>query len=240
MKEINFSLVKSIYAQMADRMDGFYLAGGTALSMCYFQHRASYDLDFFTQSFSQKRIKACVDDLAGKINGTIELVEQNLGDDFAKIMVYRIALDDGGLCKLDFVEDSFALMNRCKRVDGVDVLSLEDIYIRKIAAIAGTVQKQGIIGKDMMVGGRQEAKDLYDIYILSSIFLPLSTFVKMIQAKPVMIEGIIQWYQLFDRMQMKTGLLDLITAHTIDYRSIDEHLKEQIDLILDQEIGGIA
>lgn len=35
------------------KMEDFYLAGGTALSRFYFNHRISYDLDFFTRSFSK-------------------------------------------------------------------------------------------------------------------------------------------------------------------------------------------
>ena len=45
---------------LSNKLDSFYLAGGTALSLFYFKHRESFDLDFFTGQFSQKRIQDTV------------------------------------------------------------------------------------------------------------------------------------------------------------------------------------
>ena len=45
---------------LSGRIDEFYLSGGTALSLFYFQHRLSSDLDFFTKDFSVRRIKEIV------------------------------------------------------------------------------------------------------------------------------------------------------------------------------------
>ena len=45
------SCQKTVLKALSGRMDNFYLAGGTALSLFYFQHRLSVDLDFFTQNF---------------------------------------------------------------------------------------------------------------------------------------------------------------------------------------------
>ena len=60
---VNFSLPKKILPKLADKIDDFYLAGGTALSMFYYQHRESFDLDFFTKSFSKERIFKIIDNL---------------------------------------------------------------------------------------------------------------------------------------------------------------------------------
>ena len=56
-------IISEIYRALkilSGRMEGFYLAGGTALSLFYFQHRDSYDIDFFTNDFSRKRIEDIV------------------------------------------------------------------------------------------------------------------------------------------------------------------------------------
>ena len=86
-----------------------------------------------------------------------------------------------------------------------------------------------------MVGGRQEAKDFYDLYFLSTKLIPLSEFVS---DQPSMIkEGLIHWYRSFDRDSMKSGLLDLITKDPVDYRVINEHFEKEIEKILLEMIG---
>jgi predicted nucleotidyltransferase len=50
---------------LADRLDEFYLVGGTALSLYYFHHRESFDLDFFSQEFDLLRTRRIIDFLSG-------------------------------------------------------------------------------------------------------------------------------------------------------------------------------
>jgi predicted nucleotidyltransferase component of viral defense system len=45
---------------LADKIDDFYLTGGTALSQFYFQHRISEDLGFFTQDYHRPRIREII------------------------------------------------------------------------------------------------------------------------------------------------------------------------------------
>ena len=61
MKELKFLQPRRILPALADKVDEFYLAGGTALSMMYYQHRESYDLDFFTRTFNSVQIEALVE-----------------------------------------------------------------------------------------------------------------------------------------------------------------------------------
>ena len=67
MKEMDFSRQKRILSVLANEINEYYLAGGTALSFVYFQHRESYDLDFFTKEFSKEwnwlTEKGCVRDI---------------------------------------------------------------------------------------------------------------------------------------------------------------------------------
>lgn len=52
---------------LAGRLEGFYLSGGTALSLYYFHHRESLDLDFFTPRFNKIAIKNIVEELSQKL-----------------------------------------------------------------------------------------------------------------------------------------------------------------------------
>jgi len=231
MDIVKFTLPRRILDKLSGKINDFYLAGGTALSMIYFQHRESYDVDLFTKNFSQYRVKQIVDCL--KKDGSISIEETGfqLENNMAKMLTYDITFEDGSLCKLDFVEDFFDLLLPLQEFNGIKILSREDIYFRKISAVAGYIVKQNSIGRDTMVGGRQEAKDVYDLYCLSSISKPLSAFLKE-YGNGTMIEAIIRWQQTYDRLQMKTGLLDLITPRDIDTREVARHFDNEVDQII--------
>mgnify|MGYP000256182108 CR=1 FL=1 len=49
-------------------------------------------------------------------------------------------------------------------INGINVLSIEDIYIRKIYAVTGVETGKSKIGAYKFEGGRQDAKDLFDLY----------------------------------------------------------------------------
>lgn len=235
VSKLNFSIQKRLLKCLAGRLDHYYLVGGTALSLYYFQHRESYDLDFFTKSFSPKKIAETITCLRQELNIKTELVAEKMGDQFAKIMIYTLTDKRGKTCKIDFVEDFVQVIKPLRDIDGIYVVSLEDIYLRKLYAVAGHTISQGDVGQHISIGGRQEAKDFYDLYCLSSISTPLSKFVARYGTATVK-EGLIRWYRTFDRMAIKTGLLDLVTEKTVDFRRMDQHLKNEVDALLSEEV----
>jgi len=117
---------------LANKIDEFYLAGGTALSIGYFQHRESYDLDFFIKDFNKEKISKIIDELKERLGLKIELIEEQLKDQMAKMLVYVIRFSDNTTMKIDFVEDFIELINPFKRLDGINILSIEDIYLREM------------------------------------------------------------------------------------------------------------
>jgi len=117
----------AVLKSLTNKIDDFYLAGGTALSLFYFQHRASIDLDFFTPKFSYKRIDEIVAHLKTTLGKGIELAAQSLERDRARVVVYYIYFTQRSTRKIDFIEDVFGLIKEPKIVDGIKVLSLEDI-----------------------------------------------------------------------------------------------------------------
>ncbi len=235
--KINFSLPKLVLPFLKDKMDGFYLSGGTALSMFYYEHRESFDLDFFTRKFSKDRILTVVDNLQKNSTWLVELVSEQSKKGLMGISIYMIHIDKKRKCKIDFVEDFIEPMHPFKMVDGINILSLEDIYLRKIYTIAGHISAMNEVGQKIVIGGRQEAKDFYDIYCLSTVTMPLSEFVSR-HCNDTVKEGVVRWYQTYDRMAIKTGLLDLVTKAKPDYRVIENHFKKEIDKLLEDIIGG--
>ena len=236
--KIDFSLPKEIIPFLKDKVDDFYLAGGTALSMFYYQHRESFDLDFFTRSFSRARIFKIVDNFKKDSHWKVELISEQDKENLIRVAVYMVHIDNEKQCKIDFVEDYMEPLNPLKRVDGINVLSLADIYLRKIYAIAGHIPALNDVGQKVMTGGRQKAKDFYDLYCLSTITMPLSGFV-FAYCQHAIKEGVVRWYRTYDRMDMKVDLLGLITKSKPDFRLMENHFKTEIDKLLRSLIEGV-
>ena len=235
--KLEFSLPKTVLPFIKGKVDDFYLAGGTALSMFYYEHRESDDLDFFTQEYSKERVIKVIDNLQKDSGWTIEPLSEQNKKDLIRLAIYRINISEEQKCKIDFVEDDVEFLHPLKRVEGISILSLEDIYLRKIYAMAGHIPALNEIGQKVVLGGRQEAKDFYDLYCLSTITVPLSKFVTHYCTDTIK-EGVVRWYQTYDRMEMKTGLLDLLTKTKPDYPSIEKHFKKEINRLLQTLIEG--
>lgn len=212
----------------------FYLAGGTALAKFYFQHRDSYDLDFFSQDYSTAKIR----DLARLIEKTtgkkMKLMQESSREGFARLSAYDLILGKDESLKIDFVEDFIPLLRPLKRVDGVDVLSLDDIYLRKIHAISGTLPATDKVGQKRFLGGREEAKDFYDVYLLSSTYKRLSRFA-LEYCDDLQKEALIRWYHTYSRPEIKVGLMELRTRSPVEFVILERHFKKEIDEL----IGGI-
>ena len=103
VSKLNFSIQKRLLKCLAGKLDHYYLVGGTALSLYYFQHRESYDLDFFTKSFSPKEVAETITCLQQELNIKAELVAEKMENQFAKIMIYTLTDKRGKACKIDFV-----------------------------------------------------------------------------------------------------------------------------------------
>ena len=228
----------TVLKALSGKIDDFYLTGGTALSLFYFQHRISLDLDFFTPRFSYKRIREIITYLKTSLKKEIKLTAQSLKKDKTRMMVYQIYITPGDILRVDFVEDVLPLVKQPKIVEGVKVLSLEDIYLRKIYAVVGVIPTYDVVGKKKFAGGRIEAKDFYDLYFLSHTFMPISKFVDKYGDLTVK-EGLISWFRTYDRMKMTDGVLRLDTDKKIDYRSIEKHFSTEIDKIIESQIEKI-
>lgn len=121
-----------------ERLNGFFLAGGTALSL-QIGHRISIDLDFFTlDGFEENVFSAYMEDNAGFM---LDFMGKNtLKGKIAGIIV-------------DFITHAYPLVDKVNSIEGVRLASLQDIAAMKLNAI---------------VGNGTRLKDFVDIACLSS------------------------------------------------------------------------
>lgn len=230
---------QSVLKALSNKVNDFYLVGGTALSLFYFQHRLSVDLDFFTPKLSFARVKEIVDYLQKALEcKEIKLIAQNLEKDKTKMLIYNINFSTADILKIDFVEDVFELITEVKTVDGIRVLSLEDIYIRKIYAVCGNIEIEDDVGRKNFIGGRVAAKDFYDLYFLSHVFMPLSGFAQK-HCDAATKESLIRWFKMYDRMTMVDGILQIDTEKNVNAKSIEKHFAKEVGKIIEQQIGEI-
>jgi len=130
--------------------------------------------------------------------------------------------------RIDFVRDVHEWLEPLMEVNGIQVLSLPDIYLRKIFAVTGILAKPDPVGRMVTEGGRQTARDLFDLYHLSSRFERLSSFAVK-HCDDLQIEGLCNWYQSFDRMEMKIELMEIRTGKPLEFREIDRYFSKEID-----------
>jgi len=223
---------------LAGNVDDYCLGGGTALSMVYFRHRQSLDLDFFTSKFSRKNILSLLKLLSDRIGKNFEIIGEQQKKDKVRILIFNARLSKNEILKIDFIEDYIRRLKPARRIDGIWVFALEDIYLRKIYTVTGTVESFDIVGRKITMGGRQEAKDFYDLYFLSHTFMNLSSFTFK-YCNPTIQEALVRWFRTYPRLEIKTGLLELKTKNRIDYREMEKHFKEEIDRLLEMQIGRI-
>ena len=177
-----------------------------------------------------------MDDLKKKLPAAIDLKADNLSEaNQIKMMVYNVQIENH-VIKIDFVEDVLPLINPSQRKNEINVLSVEDIYLKKIYAVGGFAAGLDDVGQVKFDGGRQKAKDLFDLYFLSKDFLSLSEFVGRYCDQPRK-EGIIRWFRKFDRLEMKIDLADIKTKEKIEFRDIDKYFMNEINKILLEEIS---
>ena len=216
---------------LANKLESFYLAGGTALSLYYFQHRESYDLDFFTKNFSRVKIEEIMSGLSKDIELKAALEGEENKQGFAKMLVYSLIIDENNALKIDFVEDVYRLLKPLRVIDGIPVLTIEDVYFRKILTACGSIASVDPIGRSAFIGGRQEAKDFFDLYFLSTTFSPLSKFALGHCSYP-QIESLAVWYRTYGRSSMQMDILDIETDKSVSFREMDNHFKREIEQLV--------
>ncbi len=183
------------------------LVGGTALSRCYLQHRTSYDLDFFVNArFDPLMIQRQLSG-AGLPFKMVEIVN----DPMFAVQLHGAVDVDGKPLRVSIVEDIYADMFPVKTVAGIRTETVEGLYHRKLRTITGSGEgATSSTGRTVHMGARQTARDLFDLYVLSSEIKPLMEFVRKINRhgaavpEALLISGLgkIRWMELMDEFEM--------------------------------------
>ncbi len=122
-----------------DALSGFYLAGGTALAL-QIGHRISVDLDLFgRRPFEPQDILHELKDYK-----PVSIMAQS-----KNILILNVK----GV-KVDFVNYNYPLIQAPKEIEGLRLLSIQDIAAMKLSAIAGRGRK----------------RDFYDLFFLLQKF----------------------------------------------------------------------
>ncbi len=242
--EFTLQLRDKVLKLLKGKASSFFLGGGTALSLFYLHHRESFDLDFFTKDFSVRRIKDIITDIKNSLNVKARVTMERTSEKTARIVRYDISINDkSGLdiphdknsFKIDFIEDVYRdIESPDIIINGISILSQENIYLRKIYAACGVGEERDDIGRKRFKGGRQEAKDLFDLYFLSKQFLQLSKFAA--RYCPAEKEKIITWYHSYNREEMKMGINELIVKKTVEFPKIERHFKQEIENMIKEEL----
>ena len=185
----------------------FALAGGTALELYYLHHRFSWDLDFFSPKYDLSEIDWLVSTLKKRIDKKVKLESELLAGGRAKVRFYTLPVKGADRpLKIDFVEDVLFKKPTIQKKEGVRVYSVENIYLQKIAAISGIRMEVDAVGRPVQ-RGRNEARDVFDVYFLSTKIQPLHKF--LARVSPSTQKGIVHWYRTFSRQDLKLALLDM-------------------------------
>lgn len=151
----------------------FFLTGGTALSAFYFQHRISEDLDLFTlkQNVEFNAVSAEVLKIIKLFSAKIE--NQVSSPTFLRFIM-RIRQEK---LKVDIVKDTLPHFGKLKKVEDLQIDSLENLAVGKLLALFG----------------RADAKDFVDLYFLLKIKKTI-TFEKLFNMAKKKDAGLNEFY----------------------------------------------
>lgn len=214
---------------------GFALAGGTALELYYLHHRFSADLDFFSSAYDTKEIENLVFSFEKHTGKKLKLEAEFFASQKARVRFYTAPVEGSARpLKIDFIEDVLFAKPEIKKINGVPVYSVKNIYIQKISAITGVPWGVDEMGRELM-GGRKEARDIFDIYMLSKEVSPLHIFIK--QMPHYLQRGMIHWYRTFSRQDIQLSLLDLdIYDKKFDSKKMIIYLENEIKKFIGEVI----
>ncbi len=190
--------------------------------------------------FAKKIIDASVDEfmewLAQELGGKLIRESSLASENMAKVIKCYIGKSKEDSFKIDFIEDHFKCFESDKCINGIDVMSLDALYVRKLYAFAGIIPKKDPIEKSIPAGGRQSAKDVFDLYHLSNSYKPLSKFCHKFFKKEER-DMLAVKSRIVNRFDLTCELVDIETEQVLDAKKIiHEVLNKQIDQMMMMEL----
>lgn len=203
------------------------LAGGTALELFYLKHRFSKDLDFFSPAYNVKEIEKIICAIGKVMKTKVKIEGEFTLPNYAKVRFCSLPVKGiKDRLKIDFVEDVLFQKPALERHNGVPVYQASQIYLQKIITITGARLTVDDIGKTGITG-RNEVRDVIDLYYLSKNVSPLHHYLKTLPVEQQ--RGMVQWYRTFSRMEFKLNYLDYEVYDTgLDAVKIIRYLEGEI------------
>lgn len=147
------------------------LCGGTALARFWLNHRVSFDLDFFLPEGFDARALSIALKKGGIFFETADMVDDKLKAN----QLHGFVVHKGKRLRVSFVEDSYfnVYPSTVMKLGDLDVTteSVDGLYHRKLRTVSGRLSE----GSEV-VGGRQTARDLFDLHVLSKAHKPIREF----------------------------------------------------------------
>ena len=140
---------------------------------------------------------------------------------YLPMAIYEFEIGKGLILKVDFVKDVVDLV---RPQDENGIANIEDIYYRKMLAAIGWKAGESKMGR-ALAGGRQKAKDLFDIYYLSRYVKPLNQWFPDYFDQDA-YERLTAWYLSVPKQRTVMELLELVPD--CDTKSIFKHLDGEI------------
>lgn len=211
----------------------FALSGGTALELYYLKHRFSRDLDFFSPEYSDAEIRRLVREFEKAMDKPVKLESQLRLKGRARVHFYSVPVQGSPApLKIDFVEDVFADNPEVQEFNHVRVYSAEEIYGQKILAITGGMLEINPIGAEKLTG-RNEARDVVDLYFLSKNIKPLRLFLG--EAPRTQQRGMVLWYRTFSRQEFKMECLDFdLYDKKVNGAEMIRHLEAEVRAFMNE------
>lgn len=154
------------------------LCGGTALGRFHLHHRISYDLDFFVPEGIGFNAQALADRIASKVK--IQGLEVTHDVIKADQLHFFVPIPGGDPIKMSFVEDMYATtfpaVATGVTINGIQIQTepVQGLYHRKLRTVVGWAGGDAV----MPSGGRQTARDMFDLFVLSQAVMPLKPFIE--------------------------------------------------------------
>lgn len=195
------------------------LSGGTVLAREWFQHRISFDLDFFVpQNFSLEELQSNLkktgfstqrqcfgNDIYAQLFGSYEISGQRIDVSFIQDRFHHLFQPINGKILKTRIEEPLA------------------IYHRKASIIIGLCPEYA--------NGRSRARDLFDLYVLSKRIMPIEKFVSQTWGEHV-ISNFFEGLSNVDTLQI---LQDKQISAFPEWEIADDGIKA-LDLVM-QDIG---
>lgn len=204
------------------------LCGGTALSRCWLDHRLSYDLDFFfPEGFKAGNFATSL-----KKNGIIYEATDIVDDPRKANQLHGYITHQGHRLKVSFIEDAyyqtFAAVDKPFGALTVQTEEIAGLYHRKLRTVSGHGEGQRA---DSFEGGRQTARDLFDLHVLSIEFMPIRQFIESLPysfPSGSFDNGLssMPWFELMDELSEMVCTQKWNQAKNIEF--LQDALYEQI------------